>query len=223
MLSHVLHLTNTNQDEEDVFKFDNYDNIDFEGGEVDDDDLDEYGEEIVSKKRKRVGKDDSDSATPAARYTSTRIKAEGGETFMLDDESPAVTHQQSSRVVGAFGRRECIRQAVEPAVLRLTGDRGKSENLPAYHKKVSAELDSDDELMLQMRENGYSDRQIADKLAKDGRVRYDQKSISTRIMRIRLAQAEKFDVLLKEGYKEWKFEDVSCALHYLSRRLAGRS
>ena len=74
---------------------------------------------------------------------------------------------------------------------------------------MSATLDSDDELMLDMREKGYSDRQIAEKLAKDGRVRYDQKSISTRIMRIRLAQAENFDFLLQEGYKEWECEDVS--------------
>lgn len=81
--------------------------------------------------------------------------------------------------------------------------------MPAYNKKVTADLDSDDELMLKMREKGYSDRQISEKLAKDGRVRYDQKSISTRIMRIRLAQAEKFDFLLREGIKEWEMEDVS--------------
>jgi hypothetical protein len=62
---------------------------------------------------------------------------------------------------------------------------------------------------MQMREKGFSDRQIADKLAKDGRVRYDQKSISTRIMRIRLAQADNVDFLLKEGYKEWEYADVS--------------
>ncbi len=62
---------------------------------------------------------------------------------------------------------------------------------------------------MQMREKGFSDRQIADKLAKDGRVRYDQKSISTRIMRIRLAQADNVDFLLREGYKEWEYADVS--------------
>ena len=62
---------------------------------------------------------------------------------------------------------------------------------------------------MKMREKGYSDRQIADKLAKDGRVRYDPKSISTRIMRIKLAQAINVDEQLKEGYKEWEFEDVS--------------
>lgn len=103
----------------------------------------------------------------------------------------------SSRVPGTFGRR----------------DRKKGETLPAYHKRVSHELDSDDELMMNMREKGFSDRQIADKLAKDGRVRYDQKSISTRIMRIRLAQADNVDFLLREGYKEWEFEDVSCCWH----------
>jgi hypothetical protein len=63
--------------------------------------------------------------------------------------------------------------------------------------------------MMTMRDKGFSDRQIADKLAKDGRVRYDVKSISTRIMRIRLAQAVNVDKLLENGYKEWEFEDVS--------------
>ena len=71
--------------------------------------------------------------------------------------------------------------------------------------------------MLEMREKGYSDRQIAEKLAEDGRVRYDQKSISTRIMRIRLARAENFDLLLQEGYKEWEMEDVN--LQYSSTGL----
>lgn len=108
----------------------------------------------------------------------------------------------SSRIPGTFGRRGHI----------------KGDSLPAYHKRVSHELDSDDELMMEMREKGFSDRQIADKLARDGRVRYDQKSISTRIMRIRLAQADNVDFLLKEGYKEWELEDVSHMVHDQSPR-----
>jgi hypothetical protein len=109
------------------------------------------------------------------------------------DEDNSFLYKQHSRVPGTFGRH----------------DRRKGESLPAYHKRVSHELDSDDDLMMKMREKGFSDRQIADKLAKDGRVRYDQKSISTRIMRIRLAQAENNDFLLREGYKEWEYADVS--------------
>jgi hypothetical protein len=120
-----------------------------------------------------------------------------GEAFILDEDNDFL-NKQSSRVPGTFGRR----------------NRRKGESLPAYHKRVSHELDSDDEMMMMMREKGFSDRQIADKLAKDGRVRYDQKSISTRIMRIRLAQADNVDFLLSEGYKEWEYDDVSYTLTY---------
>jgi len=121
-----------------------------------------------------------------------RQKAGDEDAFILD-ETLGLKSTMPSRAPGGFGKR---------------GHR-KGETLPAYHKRVSHELDSDDELMMEMREKGFSDRQIADKLAKDGRVRYDQKSISTRIMRIRLAQAAHIDFMLKEGYKEWEFDDVS--------------
>jgi hypothetical protein len=121
-----------------------------------------------------------------------RFQPDDADPFILDENND-LTNKQSSRTPGTFGRR----------------DRRKGETLPAYHKRVSHELDSDDELMIEMREKGYSDRQIADKLARDGRVRYDQKSISTRIMRLRLAQADHVDYLLREGYKTWEFEDVS--------------
>jgi hypothetical protein len=121
-----------------------------------------------------------------------RTQADNAGAFILDEDTGFVT-KPSSRLPGTFGRR----------------NRKKGETLPAYHKRVSHELDSDDEMMMEMRGKGFTDRQIADKLAKEGRVRYDQKSISTRIMRIRLAQADNFDFLLREGYKEWEYEDVS--------------
>ena len=60
-----------------------------------------------------------------------------------------------------------------------------------------------------MRDKGFTNQQISEKLAKDCGVVYNVKTVSTRIMRIRLIQAENMDVLLKEGYKEWQFEDVS--------------
>lgn len=74
---------------------------------------------------------------------------------------------------------------------------------------MTADLDSDDELILEMREKGFSDREISERLTKEGRTHYDTKSISTRIMRIRLAQAEQFDRLLKDGIVEWQVDDVS--------------
>jgi flagellar biosynthesis GTPase FlhF len=80
--------------------------------------------------------------------------------------------------------------------------------MAAYNRKVTVTPDSIDALMLEMREKGFSDQQISGKLAKDCGVVYNVKSISTRIMRIRLAQTENTDFLLKEGSKEWQFEDV---------------
>jgi hypothetical protein len=187
---------NNSQPGDDEFKLDGPDDL----GMVEEDDEDEDDEKVQSydpeydgnvagQKRKRVKPAINASAL---QRSVVRTQADNTEAFILDEDTGFAT-KPSSRVPGTFGRR----------------NRKKGETLPAYHKRVSHELDSDDELMMGMREKGFSDRQIADKLAKEGRVRYDQKSISTRIMRIRLAQADNVDFLLREGYKEWEFEDVS--------------
>lgn len=78
---------------------------------------------------------------------------------------------------------------------------------PTYNKKVTADLDSEDELIMSMRSAGYTDAQIATRLAKKGRHTYSSKSISTRIARIKYAQNAHSDYLLKEGYKEWTHAD----------------
>ncbi len=144
-----------------------------------------------SKKRKRTPNVSSKS--------TTSIKPDfddlDAEPFLLHDDAPILPARPlSTRTTGTFGKRP---------------NQHKGSALPAYHKRVSHELDSDDELIFSLRERGHSDKQIADKLATDGRVRYDAKSISTRIMRIRLAQAERVEFLIREGYREWEFEDVS--------------
>jgi hypothetical protein len=97
---------------------------------------------------------------------------------------------------------------VRHGLIIVTVDRKKGDTLPAYHRKVTVSLDEVDLLMLEMREKRFSDQQISEKLAKDCQVKYNVKTISTRISRIRLAQAENMDFQLKEGYKEWQFEDV---------------
>jgi hypothetical protein len=184
------------QPEDNDFKLDGYDDLGIveENDEDEDDekpqDSDpEYDHNVTGQKRKRV---QSVPNASVLQPSAVRTQADNTEAFILDEDTGFDT-KPSSRVPGTFGRR----------------NRKKGDTLPAYHKRVSHELDSDDEMMMEMRDKGFSDRQIADKLAKEGRVRYDQKSISTRIMRIRLAQADNVDFLLKEGYKEWEFEDVS--------------
>jgi hypothetical protein len=185
-------LTNNAQLDDDDFKLDGFDTL----GVIEEDDDNEegadgydpeYDDAITGQKRKRVKPSEIN-----LQRAAIRTQTGNAEAFILDEDTPC-SAKPTSRVPGTFGRR----------------NRKKGETLPAYHRRVTHELDSDDELMMAMREKGFSDRQIADKLAKDGRVRYDQKSISTRIMRIRLAQAENVDFLLREGYKEWEFEDVS--------------
>ncbi|KAF2687213.1 hypothetical protein K458DRAFT_429165 [Lentithecium fluviatile CBS 122367] len=130
------------------------------------------------------------ASNKAAERSALRTKYNDGDALIIE-EGRDMLISAPSRVPGTFGRR----------------NREKGSTLPAYHKKVSHELDSDDELMIDMREKGYSDRQVTDKLARDGCIRYGAKSIATRISRIRVAQAEHVDWLLKEGYKEWRLED----------------
>ncbi|KAG9192119.1 hypothetical protein G6011_10853 [Alternaria panax] len=174
------------------FKLDGFDDLSIPQDDEDEaDDYDpEYDDNTTRQKRKRTRPNGSSKTTKSLQRSLISAQTDNAEAFILDEDNDFL-YKQPSRVPGTFGRR----------------DRRKGESLPAYHKRVSHELDSDDELMMQMREKGFSDRQIADKLASDGRVRYDQKSISTRIMRIRLAQADNVNFLLKEGYKEWEYAD----------------
>ncbi|KAL6705804.1 hypothetical protein ACN47E_006442 [Coniothyrium glycines] len=183
-------------EDDDDFRLDDFDDsrLPTNGVQSDDEADKDYDNEDDAKGGSKKGKRARVTPGPAKCRPGPRPKlradVDNGEPFILNEDTEFL-NKPSSRVPGTFGRR----------------NRRKGESLPAYHKRVSHELDSDDELIMQMREKGFSDRQIADKLAKDGRVRYDQKSISTRIMRIRLAQADNVDFLLKEGYKEWEFED----------------
>ncbi|KAL1800409.1 hypothetical protein ACET3X_000751 [Alternaria dauci] len=173
------------------FKLDGFDDLGISQDEDEADDYDpEYDDNIDGQKRKRARLGSSSKTPKPLQRSIIGAQTDNAEAFILDEDNDFL-YKQPSRVPGTFGRR----------------NRRKGESLPAYHKRVSHELDSDDELMMQMREKGFSDRQIADKLARDGRIRYDQKSISTRIMRIRLAQADNVDFLLKEGYKEWEYAD----------------
>ncbi|KAI1558325.1 hypothetical protein PtrSN002B_000551 [Pyrenophora tritici-repentis] len=171
---------------DDDYRLDDFGNLEIPSSEIEPD----YNDNIAGKKRKRISPGSSSKLAKTPRRSRNVAHTGSGEAFFLEDNNE-ILNTKSSRVPGTFGRR----------------NRHKGECLPAYHKRVSHELDSDDELMMQMRENGFSDRQIAERLAKDGRVRYDQKSISTRIMRIRLAQADNVDFLLREGYKEWETDD----------------
>ncbi|RMZ71596.1 Nucleotide-binding alpha-beta plait [Pyrenophora seminiperda CCB06] len=175
------------------FRLDDYEGLGIPSGNIQQEEGDEeleYEDAVTGTKRKHALPGSMSKMAIVPRRSLQLSQAIDDNTFILEENNDFL-NKPTSRVPGTFGRH----------------DRRKGESLPAYHKRVSHELDSDDELMMQMRKHGYSDRQIAEKLAKDGRIRYDQKSISTRIMRIRLAQADNVDFLLREGYKEWEIDD----------------
>jgi hypothetical protein len=95
------------QYEDDGFKLDGYDNLGFEDDKDDNDDAGDYEDVIAGTKRKRAGTEVPRLDTPAPGHSAVRIKAEGSEAFILDEETSYIAHQQISRVPGTFGRSMC--------------------------------------------------------------------------------------------------------------------
>lgn len=87
--------------------------------------------------------------------------------------------------------------------MRLTGGR------PATSKKVTADLDSDDELIMRMKEAKWLEKDIAQRLANEGRMAYHPKTIGTRWTRIKKAMAKRQDELLDNDQSDWHEGDVS--------------
>ena len=75
--------------------------------------------------------------TQAAERSAKRVTIDESRSFEIDDDA-GIAYTVPSRVPGTFGRI----------------NREKGSTLPAYHKKVSHELDSDDEMMMAMRDRG---------------------------------------------------------------------
>lgn len=80
---------------------------------------------------------------------------------------------------------------------------------PAIAKKVTADLDSDDELIVRMKNAKYLEKDIARRLADEGRVAYNPKTIGTRWARLRKAIERRNDELLDAELTDWHDGDVS--------------
>lgn len=86
--------------------------------------------------------------------------------------------------------------------LKTTGGR------PALAKRVTADLDSDDELIVRMKNAKYLEKDIARRLADEGRIKYNVKTVGTRLARIRKKMQERNDELLDEELTDWHDGDV---------------
>jgi hypothetical protein len=76
------------------------------------------------------------------------------------------------------------------------------------------ELDPDDELILELKRDGVSDKAIAERFEQDGRTRYNHKSINSRWCRIRdkLRYGVREDQIRKDVQKAkltWTEDDVN--------------
>jgi hypothetical protein len=116
-------------------------------------------------------------------FASKAIKAEDG------DEEDNVNHNHTG-----FKRR-------------VAGGR------TAVSKKISADMDSEDEMIMEMREKGVSDKDIAEALTEDGRTNYNSKTIQSRYVRLKAALAAKRDELLDGDLTDWHEGEVRHFIH----------
>ena len=79
-------------------------------------------------------------------------------------------------------------------------------------KKVTADLDSDDELIVRMKNAKYLEKDIAERLAKEGRIKYHPKTIGTRWARIKRKLQDFQDEMLDGDVTDWHEGDVSIVL-----------
>lgn len=79
---------------------------------------------------------------------------------------------------------------------------------PALAKKVTAEMDSDDELIVKMKQAKYQEKEIAQRLIDEGRTHYHSKTIGTRWARLKKVMQAHNDELLDQDLTDWHDGDV---------------
>lgn len=79
----------------------------------------------------------------------------------------------------------------------------------AVTKRVTVQLDSDDEIIKDMKDQGYRDVDVQRRLVAEGRTKYAEKSITTRYNRISRALNEDETKTLDDELTDWHDGDVS--------------
>ncbi|KAF2431222.1 hypothetical protein EJ08DRAFT_678518 [Tothia fuscella] len=79
----------------------------------------------------------------------------------------------------------------------------KSGDPMAEQRTISADLDSTDEMIVNMKDGGYSNEQVSQALVKDGRIHYDKKTVGSRYLRLKSAIAERTEQRLDDELTDW--------------------
>ncbi|EXJ83011.1 hypothetical protein A1O3_06828 [Capronia epimyces CBS 606.96] len=135
---------------------------------------------------------------------------EGGDQAWEDDDSDAAADVESDADNDLFlenttkpkPRRKSkpaakLAEAADVKHLKMPGGR------PAVAKKVTADLDSDDEIIVRMKEAHFLERDIAQALIDQGRTAYNPKTIGTRWRRLKMALQKRQDELLDADLTDW--------------------
>ncbi|KAF2745081.1 hypothetical protein M011DRAFT_148590 [Sporormia fimetaria CBS 119925] len=130
-----------------------------------------------------------------AERSAARTKVYDADSFLLIEEDDSPTNRGPKLALGSFGRARSPKQ--EPA---------------RTWKRVLPDLDSDDEMILSMRDEGYTDAQISYRLKKEGRINYSTQSLGPRVKRVKEVIAAHVDYQLAEGYKEWTLQEDQCLM-----------
>lgn len=77
-------------------------------------------------------------------------------------------------------------------------------------KLVTADLDSEDEIIVRMKNAKFKEREIAQRLRDEGRTNYNNKTIGTRNSRLQKKLQEKQDADLDAELTDWHDGDVWC-------------
>lgn len=75
-------------------------------------------------------------------------------------------------------------------------------------KKIEANYDSDDGRIIELKQLGYSDEYVSNKLIEEGRIRYVPKTIGSRYLRLRKALEEAEDNKLDDELTDWHVGEV---------------
>ncbi len=81
----------------------------------------------------------------------------------------------------------------------------------AVPKKVGIDLDSEDELIREMKDQGETNDVVVKRLIERGGTKYDPKTISTRYARIKKVQFEADEVRREDEFSDFHEEEVSFA------------
>ena len=89
----------------------------------------------------------------------------------------------------------------------------KGGHAPSF-KPITVDLDEEDQMIVDMKQRGYKDEDIVERLIEKGFTRYEPRSVNCRWIRIRKKTQEYEEMLLDEELTDWHVGEVSsCRLY----------